>query len=143
MNFNEHYFKEAKLDKWDELVQENPELKAAVEIMNIVTSKGFECVLVGGICRDLILGIKPADADLTTNATPNQIETIFPKVIDAGKNKSMGVSIVPYKGFNIEIATWRKDIYELLGNGKGADKVEITSSLEDDLSRRDIKINAI
>jgi tRNA nucleotidyltransferase/poly(A) polymerase len=60
-----------------------------------------------------------------------------------GKNKAMGVTIVPYKGQNIEIATYRKDVYDILGNAKGADKVEITTSFKDDTSRRDFTINSL
>ena len=39
---------------------------------------GFESYLVGGCVRDLVIGLEPKDWDITTNATPEQIQTIFP-----------------------------------------------------------------
>ena len=39
---------------------------------------GFESYLVGGCVRDLIIGIEPKDWDITTNATPEQIQTVLP-----------------------------------------------------------------
>ena len=42
-----------------------------------IQKEGFEAFLVGGCVRDMILGRTPGDWDVTTNATPNQIQTIF------------------------------------------------------------------
>ncbi len=39
---------------------------------------GFESYLIGGCVRDLIIGLEPKDWDITTNATPEQIQAVFP-----------------------------------------------------------------
>jgi len=39
---------------------------------------GFESYLVGGCVRDLLIGREPKDWDITTNATPEQIQAVFP-----------------------------------------------------------------
>ena len=39
---------------------------------------GFETYLVGGCVRDLLIGREPKDWDITTNATPEQIQAVFP-----------------------------------------------------------------
>ena len=145
MKFKEYYtyLTEEKFDQWEDLKDKYSDLKNAVEVMTKIHSHGFECLIVGGATRDLLLGKDPHDIDLVSNANTEQIEKIFGTSIDIGKNKLMGVTVVPYKGQNIEIATYRKDIYDKLGGGKGADKVEITSSFKDDAERRDYKLNAL
>ena len=40
---------------------------------------GFEAYLVGGCVRDVLMGREPKDWDVTTNATPEEIQKIFPK----------------------------------------------------------------
>ena len=49
--------------------------------VSVVSTKlreaGFEAYLVGGCVRDLIIGLEPKDWDVTTNATPEQIQAIF------------------------------------------------------------------
>ena len=42
---------------------------------------GFEAYLIGGCTRDLIMGIEPKDWDITTNANPDQIQSLFEKTV--------------------------------------------------------------
>jgi len=142
MRFEKYYFQETKLNNWDSIKQSNPEIRNAIEILDKINAAGFEALMVGGVVRDLVLGNNPNDVDITTNATPDEIEKIFGRTIDIGKNKAMGVTVIPYKGQNVEIATYRKDLYSGEG-GKGADKVELTTSFKDDASRRDFTINQL
>jgi len=141
MRFDEHYFKES-ID-WNEYTKDNEELKYALDIMKKLKDSGYESLIVGGFARDLIMGRPGNDIDITTNASPDQVEKVFGKVIDIGKNKAMGVSVVPYKGYQYEIATYRTDAYEDLTKGKGADKVKLVTSFKDDASRRDLTINQL
>ena len=55
-----------------------PEIQKIVYDLN---TNHFEACIVGGCVRDLILGLKPKDYDVATNATPDQIAAIFPKSI--------------------------------------------------------------
>ncbi|MCR4626937.1 MAG: HD domain-containing protein, partial [Treponema sp.] len=100
---------------------------------------GFEAYLVGGAVRDMLLGKTETDWDLTTNATPEQVMKIFKKVIPTGI--AHGTVTVLFMGKQIEVTTYRTD--SEYSDGRHPDKVIFTSSLEDDLSRRDFTMNAI
>ena len=102
---------------------------------------GYEAYIVGGCVRDFLLGRIPSDYDITTNALPEQTQNIFNsfRCIDIGKKH--GTIAVMINGMQIEITTYRID-------GKYSDKrhpetVSFSSSLKDDLSRRDFTINAM
>lgn len=92
--------------------------------------------VVGGAVRDAILGIKPKDFDLATDATPDEMIKIAKsgglKVVELGKE--FGVIVVD----GHEIATFRKDI----GKGRRPDSVEYTD-IAGDVKRRDLTINAL
>ena len=49
----------------------------ALKVMYRLNNAGFEAYLVGGCVRDLMLGHKPKDFDVVTNATPEQIKGLF------------------------------------------------------------------
>ncbi len=127
---------------WNNIVNNNEEIEVAIEVIERILSNGYECYFVGGFVRNLLLNLPLNDIDIVSSATPDQLECLFDKVIDAGKNKAMGVTIINFKGYTFEISTYRKDIYDKM-SGKGADSVEVSNSLEEDLKRRDITINAI
>lgn len=143
MRFDDYYFKEDKLDRWEELQSQSEELRATLKVIKKLNDAGYEGLIVGGACRDFILGKMPDDFDITTNATPDEVEQIFGKAHDIGKNKSMGVVIVKQDGFTMEVATYRTDSYNDITKGLGADKVELTTSFKDDSSRRDLTCNAL
>src|SRR5688500_17401711 len=103
-------------------------------------SAGFEAWCVGGAVRDALLGHAHLDWDLATNATPDQVRTIFgrrrtiPVGIDFGT-----VGVLDGDGVLHEVTTFRRDVRT---DGRHA-QVEFGASLEEDLSRRDFTINAI
>ena len=102
-----------------------------------------ELYVVGGAVRDALLGKKPKDFDLATDAKPNEVVEIVTK---AGYNtigevgQQFGVVIVqtPDFGEGMEIATFREDI----GKGRRPDSVEY-STIDKDVLRRDLTINAL
>jgi tRNA nucleotidyltransferase/poly(A) polymerase len=104
-------------------------------ICDKLTDKGFEVYLVGGYVRDYLLDKIPSDADLVTNAKPEEIAEIFKDCKLSYVGTNFKVSIVD----GIEVATYRKDVY----NSIGLDRVEYAESIEEDLARRDLTINAI
>ena len=53
-----------------------PEISGVTEVLE---QAGFSAYLVGGCVRDLLLGKKPKDWDIATNAKPDQIVALFPK----------------------------------------------------------------
>lgn len=102
-----------------------------------ILESGFECYFVGGCVRDEIMGIKPNDYDLCTNAKPEELKDIFSNERVDLVGETFKVVIVN----GIEVATYRKDHY--FG---GSDKncvIEYASCIEDDLSRRDLSMNSI
>lgn len=110
---------------------------------------GFEVYFVGGCVRDLIMKREVKDWDLTTNATPEQIQSIFPNSFYDNKFGTVGIPFeekledeknLETKNY-LEITTFRKERgYKDL---RRPEFVEWGKSLEEDLSRRDFTINAI
>lgn len=122
------------------------EFEVAVSTAQVISSHGFEAFIVGGAVRDLLLGKEPKDIDLVTNARPEQIIALpqFKKAIYKDPAQAYGVTRViitrnDHK-HELEIATFRKDIEP--HKGRKGTRVEY-ATLEDDLLRRDISINAL
>ena len=109
------------------------------EIARILNTEGFQCFLVGGAVRDSIMGFAPKEYDIATNAKPEDVQRIFKYTIPTGIKH--GTILVILDDMHVEITTFRSD-----GNysdGRHPDKVEYTASIEDDLPRRDLTINAM
>lgn len=107
-------------------------------IAQLLEKRGFNAFYVGGAVRDWILGLNPNDVDIATNATPDQVETIFQARHNVKTiGKSFGVVLVD----GVEVATFRTDRYAGL-NHKDVE-IEYASTIEEDLSRRDLTVNAM
>jgi len=65
--------------------------KEVQEILQKLIDSGYEAYLVGGCVRDLLLGRKPKDWDITTNAKPDEIQKIFPDSFYENKFFTVGV----------------------------------------------------
>ncbi len=119
----------------------------AEQVCATLTSKGFQAFLVGGCVRDILLERVPEDYDISTDATPAQVEGIFPGALTVGAK--FGVVIVPElpsdasdaEHQQAEVATFRSDIG--YSDGRHPDRVEYTKSPEDDARRRDFTINGL
>jgi tRNA nucleotidyltransferase (CCA-adding enzyme) len=99
---------------------------------------GYKAFLAGGCVRDALLGVFANDLDIATDATPDQIEALFPKTVNVGK--SFGVMRVLEKDEDIEVATFRTD--GSYADGRRPDSV-MFSSPEEDAKRRDFTINSL
>ena len=108
-----------------------------IEICNIIESHEHEAWVVGGCVRDTLLNKTPNDWDITTSASPQEIESIFGKSFGNGIN--FGIPFINFKGETYEIAQFRKDIDT---NGRFCKTIPLTS-IDEDLLRRDFTINAI
>lgn len=114
------------------------------ELFNIFKTHNKELYLVGGCVRDLLLNKCPKDYDLCTNATPEDFKKILNKSIyktyDSGiKHGTITVVDTCYNQ-TYEITTYRID--GKYTDGRHPDNVEFTTSLEEDLKRRDFTINS-
>lgn len=109
--------------------------------MELLEVHGYEAYIVGGCVRDSLLGRKPSDYDITTNALPEQVIKCMTgfKVIETGLTH--GTVTVVSDGENIEVTTYRIDGSYL--NHRKPESVKFTRSLTDDLMRRDFTINAM
>lgn len=124
------------------LKESNSELyNSGLIIVKKIQEKGFKAYFVGGSVRDSLLGNKtPKDIDIATNATPEQIKEIFTGYKISSVGAHFGVIIVNLKGFDFEIATFRKDGTYL--DGRRPESVEYSDEKED-AQRRDFTINSI
>ena len=96
---------------------------------------------VGGCVRDHLLGLTPHDFDLCTAATPEQIQSIFPKhrlVLAGSKHGTVGV--VTPSGV-VEITTFRTE--GSYADHRHPDWVAFVTDIESDLARRDFTVNAM
>jgi poly(A) polymerase len=57
----------------------------AIRVTQTLQDAGYKAFLVGGAVRDLVLGIKPKDFDIATNATPEQVKRLFRRAFIIGK----------------------------------------------------------
>ena len=105
----------------------------AIRIITHLRNYGFEGYIVGGAVRDLLIGKKPKDFDIVTNAEPARIKRIFRNSRIIGKR----VRIVHiFFGNNIfEVSTFRSLLEGTTGNSFG--------TMDEDVQRRDFTLNAL
>lgn len=109
------------------------------EFASFFINNGFKLYIVGGAVRDYILKIDNEDYDFTTDATPEEIISIFKTTIPTGIKH--GTVTVLFKGNSFEVTTFRSEFdYR---DGRRPEKVEFIRSLDEDLKRRDFTINAL
>ena len=131
----------------------------AISIIRTLRERGHKAYLVGGCVRDLLLGRQPADYDVTTDATPNEVMRIFPETYAVGAQ--FGVVLVPSpeadaatnastvsatgyispKANAVEVATFRSDIGST--DGRHPDQVRFSKDPREDVERRDFTINGL
>lgn len=139
--FKQFFLEQNKtVDNWDMVRNSSAELQAALEILNVINSKGSEALIVGGAVRDIILGKKPHDVDIATNMSMDEVADLF-KSFDIGRSQDFGIVAVPYKGFTFEIAHYREEFGT--SDARHPDEVRDVDSFEQDSARRDITINSL
>jgi poly(A) polymerase len=139
----------------------------ANSVIESLRSRGHQAYLVGGCVRDLLLGREPADYDVATDATPNEVMRIFPETYAVGAQ--FGVVLVPIPGAYtlassggstygestdtrsdlpghnhkacVEVATFRCDVG--YSDGRHPDEVRFSRDPREDVQRRDFTINGL
>ena len=113
--------------------------RKVIMIINNLQLHGYEAFAVGGCVRDSILCRKPEDWDITTSARPEEIKRLFRRTVDTGIEHGTLTVMIGREGF--EVTTYRVDgLYE---DSRHPKDVTFTTSLEEDLRRRDFTINAM
>ena len=120
----------------------------AVHVVERLQDQGFEAYVVGGAVRDLLLGKKPKDFDVATNATPEQIKQCFRSARIIGRR----FQIVHVRSGReiIEVTTFRghhdTDAASQAAQASQSGRLlrdNVYGSLDDDARRRDLTINAL
>lgn len=120
----------------------------AVHVVERLQDQGFEAYVVGGAVRDLLLGKKPKDFDVATNATPEQIKQCFRSARIIGRR----FQIVHVRSGReiIEVTTFRghhdTDTASQAAQASQSGRLlrdNVYGSLDDDARRRDLTINAL
>jgi poly(A) polymerase/tRNA nucleotidyltransferase (CCA-adding enzyme) len=125
------------------------EVKKLIETLQ---AAGFQAYVVGGCVRDLLCGNVPSDWDVATNASPEQIQAVFPDSYTDNKFGTIKVRMrraesserpkdAPDEFLEIEATPYR--IESKYTDKRHPDTVEWADNIGDDLSRRDFTVNAI
>ena len=125
----------------------NQKLKIPKEVLGIIEkleNEGFEAYIVGGCVRDLLLKRKPKDWDITTDALPEQIISLFEETFYENNYGTVGVVNKNVKDKSLEIIEITPFRLETsYSDNRRPDSVAFSKKIEDDLKRRDFTINAI
>ena len=116
-------------------------LKVPADVEKVVDrllTSGHDAYIVGGSVRDALRGVDPHDWDVTTDATPEQIQKVFPRSL---YNNRFGTVVVRSGAHEIEVTTYRTEAE--YSDHRRPDSVAFTASLHEDLARRDFTMNAM
>ncbi len=133
----------------------------AISIIKTLRQHGFQAYLAGGCVRDLLLNREPADYDVATSATPNEVMEIFPESYAVGAQfgvvlipqNSSGPSVPPVvnavsenhprsrQNATVEVAAFRSD--HGYADGRHPDAVRFSQDPREDVIRRDFTINGM
>jgi poly(A) polymerase len=111
----------------------------ANSVCDTLEGQGYQAFLVGGCVRDVLLQREPADFDVTTDATPDQVLQLFPDGITVGAQ--FGVVLIQREHSKVEVATFRHDVG--YSDGRHPDQVVYAKTAQEDVARRDFTINGL
>jgi putative nucleotidyltransferase with HDIG domain len=107
-------------------------------ILETLREDGKSAYVVGGSLRDILLGRTPHDWDLATNARPEELQSLFPGAL---YQNTFGTVAVARDGARFEITTFRRD--HDYADFRRPQRVEFGETIEEDLARRDLTVNAL
>lgn len=121
----------------------------ARKVVEQLSSDGYEAFLVGGCVRDLMLGLKPKDFDVATDATPEQVNQLFRRSRIIGRrfqivHVRMGPEIIEVTTFRAHHTDKKSSRNDSRRSSKGLLlRDNIFGSINEDASRRDFTMNAL
>ena len=111
----------------------------ARQVIARLRDAGHQAYLVGGCVRDLLLGVRPKDYDVATDARPDRIMDLFPRSGRVGAH--FGVVLVRDVFDQVEVATFRSD-HDYL-DGRHPEQVRFECDPREDVLRRDFTVNGL
>lgn len=111
----------------------------AVCVLRTLEMAGYEAYLVGGCVRDMLMGRRIHDYDVTTSALPEQTMELFSNTVPTGIKH--GTVTVKWDELAVEVTTFRSD--GEYTDKRHPDSIRFVSGIEEDLKRRDFTINSI
>jgi len=131
IKISNHHIKEENIDK------------DAKSIISNLHDAGFEAFIVGGFVRDSLLGLKPKDCDVVTNATPEEVKNVIPKTRIIGRRFKI---VHARSGRKVtEISTFRSSSQRTTKKSGAGILLRDNDygTIEDDAFRRDFTINSL
>ena len=126
---------------------------SALKVLYRLNKSGFDAYLVGGGVRDILLGLKPKDFDIATNATPDEIKSLFRNCRLIGRRFRLAhivfgreiIEVATFRGHHDSASKQEKDCKKTSKqNDEGMLlRDNIYGSIEEDAERRDFTINAL
>jgi putative nucleotidyltransferase with HDIG domain len=107
-------------------------------VLETLWANRFAAYVVGGGVRDSLLGRPVNDWDVATSALPEQTKSLFP---DGRYENKFGTVTIPTPAGDVQTTTFRRD--HQYGDHRRPDSVTFSSSIQEDLARRDFTVNAI
>lgn len=114
-------------------ITEYPGGRAALEVVQTLRERGCVAYIVGGAVRDMVMGRKPGDFDVATDAEPEEVVGIFPHTVPVGAQ--FGTILVVIDGRPVQVSTFRKR--------PGEARPLIEEAILRDAQLRDFTINAL
>ena len=135
---------------------------SALTVVRTLQQAGFEAYIVGGAVRDLLLGFKPKDFDVATNATPEEVKPLFRRAILIGRrfrivHVMFGREIIEVSTFrasmdtqsNFRVGGDERNVRDLAGKHRAVDESgrvlrdNVWGPQDQDAARRDFTVNAL
>ncbi len=113
-----------------------------LDILNRLLHGGYQAHLVGGCVRDILLGRKPKDFDIVTDARPQQIKRLFRRCFLIGRRFRLAHVYISHDRF-VEVATFRAAVDPEQAAEGGFAANNVYGTIEEDALRRDFTVNAL
>src|SRR5262245_30951430 len=115
----------------------------ALKVCDVLAEKGYPAYVVGGAVRDLLLGIRPKDFDVATDARPEQVKPLFRRALVIGRRFRLVHVMMGQE--TVEVSTFRAADVETAERDEHGRVLRdnVFGTMEEDARRRDFSINAL